>query len=166
MSNQATFLLADDSEKYFIKIVGCARYTNCADFACFVNKIIEESTFVDILVDLSETEFLDSTNLGLLAKLAGAVFSKYERKMTLISTHDDISDLLVNTGFDQIMLIIENPDFYSQELEELPDIDDVDRNMARVMLEAHQALMDLNETNQQQFRTVVEMLSTEVDKQS
>jgi len=163
MDNQASYQLAEDSGKYFVKIIGSARYTNCIDFACFVNKLIEELTFEDILVDLSDTDFLDSTNLGLLAKLAGAVYTKYERKMTVITTHPDICDVLRNTGFDQIMLLIEHPVDYTSELNEIQDITTVDKNMAKVMLDAHKTLIELNETNRQEFHSVVEMLSREVN---
>jgi len=165
MDNSVRFLLAHSGNKYFLKIVGTPRYTNCADFSYFISALISENQFEDILVDLSETDFLDSTSLGLLAKLAGAVVSKFDRKMTVISTNRDINDLLINTGFDQIMLLIEKPDDFNSELDELPAVNDVNKNMAKMMLEAHKILSDMNSENENEFKAVVEMLTSEVKKQ-
>ncbi len=166
MSDEAKFLMAVNDDKYFIKIVGNAKYTNCNDFGILVNEILNKKECEDILVDLRETQFMDSTNLGLLAKLAGYIFTKFERKMTIISTDKDINDLLVNTGFDQIMLIVDKPEFFGRDMEEIGNTNDVQINMAKMMLDAHLALSQINEENKQQFKAVCEMLSSEVKSTS
>jgi len=164
MDNETKYLLAKENNKYFIKIIGTARYTNCADFSHFISELFKDDTVADILVDLRETDFLDSTSLGILAKMAGFIFSKFERKMTVISTHPDINDLLINTGFDQIMFIVDQPEYFVSHLNEITELGDVEKNMAKMMLEAHKALMDISDENKKEFRTVVEMLTAEINK--
>lgn len=164
MGDEAKYLLASHDKKYFIKIVGSARYSNCAAFGSFVlNKLLRDDSCEDILVDLRETDFLDSTNLGLLAKMGGFIFSKFHRKMAVVSTDKSINDLLVNTGFDRIMLIIDNPDYVLSELGNLPEASQGEMNLAKLMLEAHQELMELSDENKRKFRTVVEMLKDEME---
>ena len=165
MESETQFMYSSNSDKYFIKIIGPARYTNCTDFNNFVNTIISKSAFQDILLDLRETDFIDSTNLGLIAKLAGAVFTKFQRRMTVISTNLDINDLLINTGFDQIMLIIDNPQEFVTGLNVLPDTPSTERDLAKMMLDAHMELTQLNGVNKQEFKTVVDMLTKTVTEQ-
>lgn len=166
MEHKAQFLFACENKKYFIKIIGVPRYTNCANFNYFVNTLLKTNDFEDILIDIRETQFLDSTCLGLLAKLAGAVFTKFNRRMALISTEADINELLKNTGFDKIMLIIDQPNFFLSNLNSLPESPDVEQNMAKMMLEAHENLVLLSSENKKKFKAVVDMLSEEVKHQN
>lgn len=83
--------------------------------------------------------------------------------MAVVSTDKSINDLLVNTGFDRIMLIIDNPDYVLSELGNLPEASQGEMNLAKLMLEAHQELMELSDENKRKFRTVVEMLKDEME---
>ena len=162
--NDVKYLFAFEDNRYFIKIIGSPRYTNCTGFSYFINKIINENKFEDILVDIRETDFLDSTNLGLLAKLAGAVMSRFDRRMTVISTNNEINDLLNNTGFDKIILLVEQPESFVYNMKQVKTAPEVEINMAEMMLEAHENLLKMNDENNSKFKTVVEMLSSVVNK--
>ena len=164
MDKDVKYLFAHKDGKYFIKIVGSARYTNCGDFGSFVqNDLLQDQSCKDILVDLSDTDFLDSTNLGLLAKIAGFILTKFKHRMTIICPDQSIKNVLLNTGFDQIMLIIENPDEFALELENLPDVSIEDKALAKLMLDAHKTLMNINDKNLQEYKTVVDILSKELE---
>ena len=136
----------------FIKIIGTARYTEANEFSAFVTKVLSGREYEDILVDLTETIFLDSTNLGLLAKLAGYVVMNYDHKMTLVSTNQEINTVLLNTGFDQIMTLITDPLGFKHSYSIITTEENVEENIARMMLDAHLALIELNDKNRQEFK--------------
>lgn len=164
MNEKENFLLAQKGHKYFIKIMGSPRYNNSENFWSYINnRILQDEKCEDILVDLRETQYMDSTNLGLLARLAGFLYKKLNRKMTAISTNPDINDLLINTGFDQILLLVENANDFEEKLSRIPDMNDQQKNMARMMYEAHLELSQMNEKNQSEFKNVVEMLKAEAE---
>lgn len=158
MNGRYQFTASD--KLYYVKMSGNLRYTGCANFDSFLTRLFKEHLCEDIIIDLSEAEFLDSTNLGLMAKAAGFVMKKCGRKMTVISSNESVNDLLTNTGFDQVINIIETIDLDQARLDDLP-IPEQERNMAAMLLEAHEALIDMNDENIAQFKDVVEMLRRE-----
>ena len=77
----AEYLIAKKNSKLFIKIIGAARYTNSSEFGNFVlNDLLKAPHDEEIMLDLTETEFMDSTVMGLIARLAGYSISKFNTK--------------------------------------------------------------------------------------
>ncbi len=156
--NDAEYLIAERSGRIFIKIVGNARYTNSAEFGNFVlNDLLKKSHSEEVLLDLSETKFMDSTVMGLIARLAGYSISKFQAKLKVKSQNKVINDLLYNTGFNDYILIIDDID--EQNYKGLNCSDNHDNSLEKLILEAHKALSEMNEINRKEFKTVIEMLS-------
>jgi anti-anti-sigma regulatory factor len=74
------------------------------------------------VIDLTETRSIDSTTLGLLAKLSIPV-GKVGLLPTVVTTHEDITRLLQSMGFDQVFNIVDRPMPCPECLTDLPDQD-------------------------------------------
>lgn len=153
-----------------LKLVGDIRYTMgttyrvSASLDRLLDKLFDEADFDNFLIDLRETTSIDSTNLGLLAKVSRHMRKEYGRRPTILSTNEDINALLHSVGFDKVFLIVHDAEHPEVELDRLPEDCAADKEMGRVVLEAHRALVELNEKNQRSFQKVVEVLEGELGR--
>ncbi len=151
------YLFSKADKIYFIKMIGSLKYTISEPFNLFLEQIFADDDFDNILIDLTEAEFLDSTNLGLLAKVASFLRKKNKRKITLISDNHEINLLLKNIGFDKVFIIIKRKSYDDTDLEELNSETNDIRSNTKMILEAHEHLMELNDKNKETFKSVVEI---------
>jgi anti-anti-sigma factor len=131
----------------------------CPDLDKFITLIFGKNTIENIIIDLSETEYLDSTCLGLLAKMANYLLNTRDKKPTIISNKENINHILKGVGFNKVFHIIKR---YPQNIDELNKIsidkkDNLDTDMGKMIMDAHEALFDLNEKNKETFKDVVEI---------
>ena len=157
-------LYAIYSDILFIKLEGNIRYTRSSDFNRFIDQIFQDEGFNDILFDLTESTGIDSTNLGLLVKVAKLMTKNYNKKTTIVSTCDEINEILLGLGFDKIFIIVSEQDPIPENLHRIPEITETEKGTAKIMLEAHKRLMDLNEENVEKFKNVVEFLQKELEE--
>lgn len=61
---------AEQNGTFVLKFVGEVRLTLCSALDATIEKIFTALNFSAIVIDLTETESIDSTTLGLLAKLS------------------------------------------------------------------------------------------------
>mgnify|MGYP002019061313 FL=1 len=115
-------------------------------------------TFKAIVIDLTETECIDSTSLGLLAKLSILSRQKVGFLPTLVSNHEDMNRLLQSMGFDQVFNIVSESTPTCEELQDLPAQMLSEDKVKHKVLEAHRILMDLNDSNREAFRDLVSAL--------
>ncbi|MBN2279977.1 MAG: STAS domain-containing protein [Candidatus Marinimicrobia bacterium] len=156
------YKFAQDKNNYFIKLSGQLKYTECSNFSSFINKLEQDKNFDNILTDLTETTYIDSTNLGLLAKLAQLVIEKSNHRMTVVTTNDDVTELLHNIGFDDICLLVNETSKPDHHYDHILGIDEKEESMAKVMLEAHRRLMNMNDKNEKEFCNVVELMEKQI----
>jgi anti-anti-sigma factor len=151
-----------------LKFVGEIRYTMgdsyriSASLDSFLDKLFRDQDFKNVLIDLTETESIDSTNLGLLARIARYSLDTLDSRPTIISTNEDINAILDSVGFDRIFTIIHDPEHPEVELQQMPEVEEPDRELAQMLLEAHKNLTALNERNRDMFKNVVELLERRV----
>lgn len=156
-------LVADHEGVYVIKMIGDVRLTLCLSFDRFIDSMFSRDDFVSILFDLSEAEAIDSTTLGLMAKIS--IFAQERRQVTpvVVSTNGSINRLLESMGFNDIFEIIHDFERTSltlqpQQSAELQAGELEEGAVKDKVLEAHQVLMGLNESNQETFRDLVKTL--------
>jgi len=151
-------LVADHEGVYVIKMIGDVRLTLCLSFDQFIDSMFSRDDFVSILFDLTEAEAIDSTTLGLMAKIS--IFAQERRQVVpvVVSTNPSINRLLESMGFNDIFEIIH--DFEAPTVTPQPlAAGELDENAVKSkVLEAHQVLMGLNESNAETFRDLVKTL--------
>lgn len=163
--NEGKYQFAENNTFYLIKMSGNLKYTGSGSFDTFVEKIFLQINDKEVFIDLTEALYLDSTNLGILAKISDTVSTKFNRKTTIISSNPDITTLLTNLGFDEYFTILDECPTTTTMLSDISEIVTGDRSMALLMLEAHKSLMELNDKNKKVFSSVVDLLQQEVDKE-
>ncbi|MEJ2130356.1 MAG: STAS domain-containing protein [Gammaproteobacteria bacterium] len=143
---------------YVLKFAGDVRVTLCSTVDAFLDKMFADNTFRSILVDLTETEGIDSTSLGLLAKLSLRAKDRFGIVPTLVSTRPDITRILISMGLDGVYQLIKEPLEHEEQLSELKPKKSTEEDVRRQVLEAHRALMSLNDANRETFEDLVSTL--------
>lgn len=153
-----------------LKLVGSLRCVEADTIAQseamneFLDQCFASDDFRHFLVDLSETDAIDSTNLGIIARIAQHTRARNLPKASIVTTRPEITRLLSTMGFDYVFIIIDNPARIPNAVEELPTVSPTDLEIARLVLRAHEALSALNEHNRTAFKSVIDLLRKELDK--
>ncbi|MCF6177136.1 MAG: STAS domain-containing protein [Victivallaceae bacterium] len=155
-------LYSKSEEKYFIKLTGNLRFTSGHDFNSLLDVIFKDPDVRDIMIDMSEADYLDSTILGLLAKTANFMIKKFQRKAMLLSTNEDINYLLESISLNNVFILVKTCDCSSDMLKNIPNIKSSEQEKALTILNAHRELVKLNEKNRSVFKDVIELLEKEV----
>eukprot|EP01030_Chromulinospumella_sphaerica_P004863 gene4863-4763_t len=149
---------AEQDGTFVLKFVGEVRLTLCSALDATIERIFTALNFSAIVIDLTETRSIDSTTLGLLAKLSIQSRQKVGLLPTVVTTHEDITRLLQSMGFDQVFNIVDRPIPCPECLTDLPSQDQSEEVVRLKVLEAHKILMGLNESNREAFHDLVNAL--------
>lgn len=143
---------------HIFKIVGEVRAQTGICLDNLLNKIDQNTQIVGAIVDLTQTTFIDSTVLGILAKLGLKLKQLHQVQAVMLSTNPDITTLAQSMGLNQVFVILNycgNPEVCTKALVE----ENVTHSeMLATVLEAHRTLMQLNESNQNMFKPLVKQL--------
>lgn len=155
---EGRFLFAEHNGAYVLKLVGDVRLTLCSTIDQFVERMFRGVLCQSVVVDLTEAEGLDSTTLGLLAKMALFVRKEWQIRPMAVTDSEDIIRLLSSMGFEQIFDIQRSCTVGAvADCELLPETMD-EKTAREKVLQAHQVLMTLNQNNRKAFRELVDNL--------
>lgn len=146
---------------YVMLFEGDVRLTLCTAVDVYLDTMFKDREFKSVLVDLSRTESIDSTSLGLLAKLSIQADKVFGYTPTLVSTNADVTRILLSMGFEDVFHIVETQLEHSAQLGELPRLDSDHEEMRQRVLDAHRTLMQMNESNREAFQDLVATLESE-----
>jgi len=161
--SEGRYLYTVKDNKYYIKLVGTFRYDISSGFNKFLNDILINNHCMDFLIDLTETEYLDSTNLGLIARIA-RYMNKSGRKAKIISVNEDVNKILCSVGFDEVFIIVDKYEAVEDTFNEIVHINEEERPFIKMMLEAHKNLICVSEKNIKKFKTVIELIGKKYNK--
>ncbi len=154
-------LFAEQNGVHVLKFVGDVRVALGPTIHGFLDRIGQSKNQKSIVIDLNETTNIDSTSLGLLAKIALKSSQYLGAKPTLVTPNEDITRVILSMGFEQIFVIIDKEMNTCDEALELPTSVVSEAALREQVLEAHKTLMSLNECNEACFCTLVEALEAE-----
>lgn len=154
-------LQAEKQGIYVLKFIGEIRLNLCSTLDNLVESITQDPDFKTVVVDLTETDIIDSTTLGLLAKIAMAAQKRSNFLPTIISTNPDVTRIITSMGFDKIFIIVKEPASRIEELEEIPVLRASEHQVRDKVLDAHRVLMGLNSKNREEFKNLVRALECE-----
>ncbi|MBL4782259.1 MAG: STAS domain-containing protein [Porticoccaceae bacterium] len=165
--NKGQIFVGEAGGNYLIKMNGDVRVTLCASLNHYVERIFTNRNVKSVLVDLLETEGVDSTTLGLLTKLALASKRHFGIDPLLFCDNPGILRTLEVMSLDELFTIIHQPSKESGAmagLEELP-CDNCDEDEARLsVLEAHRLLVEVNPQCEAEFIDLIRYLEDEISK--
>ncbi|AXI01546.1 STAS domain-containing protein [Aquirhabdus parva] len=145
---------------HVFKLVGEIRAMTCSSLDHLLDKITQDPALTGALVDLTDTTFVDSTTLGVLAKLGLHLRTQRDIQPIMLSTNPDITTLTNSMGLGQVFVMM-NCKTASQCTYTLPEEKPEAHAMLETVLEAHQALMNLNDNNKAMFQPLVNQLENE-----
>lgn len=152
-------LHARHNDVHVLRYIGDIRYVMSPSIDRFLEGIFAASTPAGFVVDLSETESIDSTNLGLLARLAQRMQQLGAGRISVISSRAEINAVLHSMALDEVFDIVDAAAPAADAAREIPQHDADRESLARTLIDAHRALMDLSEHNRETFRDVVASLA-------
>lgn len=156
--DSGNILHASHDDIHVLRFIGDIRYTLSPSIDRFLEEIFATSKPAGFVIDLTETDSIDSTNLGLLARLAKKMKTLDPRRITIVSNRTDINSVLNSMALDEVFDIVEDAGLETGSAREVPQ-QDIDREtLARTLIDAHRALMELNEHNRKTFQDVVTSL--------
>lgn len=153
-----------------LKLTGDIRYTTgpaaviSRSLDTFFDKLFAAGDIQDVVVDMSETTAIDSTNLGLLARLYTWMQERNGRRPTIVSTNPDVTRTLESVGFDRVFAIVSEPRSIQASLERLPQVEGTQREMLQLILQAHRRLMEMSEDNAEMFAPAVALMDAELHR--
>ncbi len=149
---------AKQNHTYILRFEGDVRYTLGCAVDDFLDALFTRTDFDRIIIDLRAAESIDSTSLGLLAKVANFERTRFGHKTTIVSTQSDVNATLRSVGFDKVFDLCIDRDGCALANEPLPVDEPTRAHLNQTMLDAHRILSDLNPSNRETFKSVVEML--------
>lgn len=146
---------------HVLRFKGDVRLTLCKAIDDYLGCLLEDPCIRSIVVDLTETDNIDSTSLGLLAKLSIESARRFQYRPTLVSTRPDITRIVEAMGLDDVFNLVREPLMHEEQLGELPPCAATEDQVRARVLEAHRVLMSLNEENRETFQDLVATLEAE-----
>ncbi|MFD1215525.1 STAS domain-containing protein [Microbulbifer celer] len=157
-------MVGDHQGIYVVKLVGDVRLTLCTSFDSFIDRMFARSDFRGVVFDLNQADGIDSTTLGLMAKIAFRAEERHNHRPLVLCSNPGLLRLLDSMGFDELMDFDSegNDGTYAADPAPLRCDSTPDEDAAREMvLEAHRVLMSMNEQNAETFRDLVHALESE-----
>lgn len=154
-------LCANGDGACLLKFVGDVRLKLGAAFDEYLDRLLRRVELRSVVVDLSATNAIDSTSLGVLARLAMCCKQRLGCAPTLVSTRADITRVLQTMGFGDVFHIVTAPLHDERQLGELPPGDISPPELRRRVLAAHRNLMAMNDDNRERFEDLVASLEAE-----
>ncbi|WP_066900266.1 STAS domain-containing protein [Streptobacillus notomytis] len=149
------FLYAKLNDEYIFKICGRATMKNSKIFSDFVDDKINEAQGISF--DMSETTYMDSTFLGLVAKYSIDVKMSKGKNLVILNPSEESYTFLKQTGIIKFVDLITKEDLNIDMNISGSDFSDMNEK-SKYILEMHEILMKLNEENEKVFKPVVDAM--------
>ena len=104
---EGKILAASHQGAYVIRLEGDVRLTLCTTIDEYFDKMFEDPEFISVWVDLCDAQGIDSTTLGLLAKLALSVKDKFGFQPAIYCCDAGINRLIKSMGFQRLFTLHE-----------------------------------------------------------
>ena len=154
----------------------CIRISGRANFALSLQfrkllQFLRAEGHAQVLLDLSECQFMDSTFLGILAyesnNMAVKQGGKVEPGVELLNANANVRQIIRDLGVAHLVHFAER-DLTQADFEDVPSVasKDAKTELNRTCLEAHELLMALHPANVEKFRDVARFFAEELNKNS
>lgn len=147
----------------FVKAIGHMTALVCTELRKnIVQRLQKETPPQEIVVDLSECPYMDSTFMGLLVGVNKRLSRLNKHKITIYHPTEEVQTLLEGLGLKNY-LNFDFDDDYEMPAEMSPLRKD-NQATADFILRAHEHLMDLSRENRRKFSTLKSVLQSQIKK--
>ncbi len=156
--SEGRILAASQDGAYVIRLEGDVRLTLCTTIDDFLDRMFADPDFASVWVDLCEAQGLDSTTLGLLAKLALRVKDEFGFVPAIYSCDAGINRLLRSMDFNRLFVLHEESCANPEDIAEIPTVIGSEASVKQKVIEAHRVLMGVSEENRDRFKDLITAL--------
>lgn len=151
-----------------VRICGRANFNSSHDFRRLINEL-QQAGYAAFRLDLCDCLIMDSTFLGVLARLAldasDAAEADAAKAFELIRPSERVSSLLDNLGVLELFHVTEAEGFAADQLKPAPAGPKPSRAEASMnSLAAHETLVEVNPANEAKFKDVIKFLAEDLKK--
>ena len=158
MMDSGRVLHASKNDVHVLRFIGDIRYPMGPSIANYLEGIFSGSPPAGFVIDLTETDSIDSTNLGLLVRVAKQMQAHSDQRIAIVSNHAEINSVLFSMALDEIFDIVEHSRLEAGPGQKISHETTDRESLQHTLIDAHHALMDLSEENRDLFKEVVESL--------
>lgn len=151
-------LAADYKHMAMLKFVGEVRVVMSTTLDNYFTGLYRRGILDAMLVDMSETRSIDSTALGLLAKMAIQLRNRFNVMPTIVSPNPDITRILKSMSLDLICKIVSSVPRQQMQFHELKLQMESESSVRDKVIDAHLTLMTMSEQNRLEFQDLVSAL--------
>lgn len=153
-------LFAEKEGIHVLRFEGDVRVTLGPTISRFLERVHGCENLKALIVDMSSATGVDSTALGLLAKLGIYCREKHNLVPSIVSPSADITRILESMAMEEVYFITKDA-VTSLDMIELPQEVVSESAMLEQVLDAHKTLMALNDDNHAKFCELVDALEEE-----
>ena len=153
-------LVSDKDGNYLIKFSGDVRVNLCGSLNHHMAAIFGSTDVQHVVIDMLEAECVDSTTLGLIAKLALHCRKEYNSNMQLFCQNPSILRTLDCMSFDEIIDICQEVPDIDAELHAIETVNSDIDEVRRQVLEAHKLLTQLSPDSSKEFTDLIRALES------
>lgn len=156
---QGTILSARVDTVEYVRFVGIIRYSHCAGLEAHINRMFNNPDFTEVAIDLEHAQILDSTALGLLAKISIEFTKISNKKPVIFLRKGELAHILKRVCFDQVFNIISSPNQPEHlDFVELASIKKNEEQVLACVVDAHRSLAEISEDNKHYFTDITKAL--------
>ena len=148
-------LHASQNDVHVLRYIGDIRYPLSPSIARYLDGIFAGPAPAGFVIDLTETDSIDSTNLGLLVSIAKRMQALSDQRITIISNRAEINSVLSSMALDEVFDIVENGRLQAGPGKKISHETTDRENLQHTLIDTHHALMDLSKENRAMFKDVV-----------
>jgi len=149
---------AYEDDTWFIKLAGDIRHPLGPALNALLDRALAEPGDSRFVIDLAEAENIDSTCLGILARIANRTPPADATRPAIITGGGDIAELLLAVCFDRLFDLVDSADGAHGPLQPAPAIAVGRDEMLTLLLDSHRRLCAIDARTHAVFRDVVEAL--------
>lgn len=143
----------------YIRFVGVIRYSQCAGLETHIEQLFKEPTFSEIAIDLENADMLDSTALGLLARISIEYEKISNKKPIIFLQSGELAHILKRVCFDQVFNIVaKSNDDKKLDFLELASVTKNEQEVLQCVIDAHKSLAEISKVNEHYFTDITQAL--------
>jgi anti-anti-sigma regulatory factor len=159
-----TILYSEHDGVHFLRFRGEILHGLAPALDTFLRHLSTTSASQSFLLDLTEASTVDSTMLGLLARIAKLAKAAGSPPPTLICPDEDIVELMIGIGFNEVFSLVESDGEPVNGGQEIAHAEAANpRAHTEAMIDAHQELIALKAENRLLFEDLMEVLQRKLN---
>ena len=153
---------AKDAGTWVLQLAGDVRHPLAPALNALLGRAFADTALNHFVIDLSATEVIDSTCLGILASIANHLSRRGQGRPVIIAPNEDIATLLRAVCFDHLFHLVAETPIDLQRLMPVQSQEAGELEMLALILEAHRRMCTIDAHTHAVFQDVVTALEKEL----